>query len=93
MADIKIADFRKLVDRLNSSRHWLTGGTPEEFRKQPVKIQLQHGINKVEAMLPLVPERFKVDLLHAQTSIKHANSVILRWELAQKVKELANEPN
>ena len=82
---LKIADFRRLVDSLNWSRNWLTGGTREEFKRQDVPGQLGAAIARLEGALPLVPARYAADLESARSAIAYAQRTIERWHAAPAV--------
>lgn len=76
---LKIGDFRELIDSLNFSRSWLTGGTASEFKKQDIPGGLRPKIAQLSGALPLVPARFAEDVKRAHSAIEHANEVIERW--------------
>ena len=82
---LKIADFRRLVDSLNWSRNWLTGGTREEFKRQDIPGRLGRHIARVEGALPLVPARYAADIESARSAIEYAQRVIERWHAAPAV--------
>jgi len=80
---LKIGDFRNLIDSLNYSRSWLTGGTAEEFRKQDIPGSLLPKIAQLQSALNLVPAKFDNDLRRAATAMEHAVAVIDHWRACQ----------
>lgn len=78
-ARLKIADFRRLVDSLNWSRNWLTGGTREEFKRQDIPGQLGAAIARLEGALPLVAARYAADIESARSAIEYAQRTVERW--------------
>lgn len=80
---LKIGDFRSLIESLNFSRGWLTGGTASEFKKQNIPGSLQPKIAQLQGALPLVADRYANDIQRAHSAIEHAADVIDRWHLCQ----------
>lgn len=76
---LKIGDFRRLVDSLDFSRGWLTGGTTDEFKRQDIPGGLQPKISQIEAALPLIGARYAQDIESAKSAIDRAKVVIERW--------------
>ena len=76
---LKIGDFRRLVDSLNWTRNWLTGGTREEFKRQDIPGQLGAAISRLEGALPLVAARYAADLESARSAIEYAQRTVERW--------------
>lgn len=80
---LKIGDFRSLIESLNFSRGWLTGGTASEFKKQNIPGGLQPKIAQLQGALPLVSVRYANDIQRAHSAIEHASETIDRWQLCQ----------
>lgn len=78
-ARLPIAAFRGLIDSLNHSRSWVTGGTAAEFRRQDIPRHLAPAIERLESVMGLVPARYAADVERAASAIEYARSAIERW--------------
>lgn len=80
---MKIAEFRRIVGYLNHARRDLTGGTPEEFRRQNIPVRLEPHIKAVTRALEQIAPRFEDDIASATSAIQYANKTIARWNDVQ----------
>lgn len=80
---LKIGEFRRLMDRLDHARSWLTGGTADEFKRQAVAAQLEPIIVELGEALSVLPARFESDAERARRAIGYASQVVTRWHAVQ----------
>jgi len=83
VARIAVGEFRALVRSLDWKRHWLTGGTRDEFLLQNVPASLLPAIAEIEAALPRLGARFADDRGSALASIEYARNTLDRWQQGQ----------
>jgi len=80
---MKISEIRDIIGNAEWSRHDLTGGTAEEFRRQDVGPRLEAKIAELQALV--IPPRFVDDEARRVKEIEHCQRVIDRWNKAQEV--------
>jgi hypothetical protein len=85
---MKIAEFRQIVNSCNWSRNDLSGATRQEFQQCDVPTRLNRHIDAINTAIPLISKRFTDDLESAARAILHANTVIERWNEAQKIEAI-----
>lgn len=78
---LRIGQIRDAIGAACHSRHWLTGGTREEFKRQNVGPELQAKVAMLRALD--IPPRFAADIERRDSEIKYCEQVIERWNQAR----------
>ena len=78
---LKIGQIRDVIRFAAYVRHDLTGGTPDEFRRQQVGPRLREEIQKLQALE--IPARFAADIERRADEIRYCETVIARWDAKQ----------
>lgn len=78
---MKIAQIRDVIRTAAWVRRDLTGGTPEEFKRQNVGGRLAEQIAALKALV--IPERFPAERLARDEQIGFCEDVIARWNKAR----------
>jgi hypothetical protein len=74
---MRISEIRDIIRRANWTRHDLTGGTCDEFRRQDVGGRLAEQMEKLRALQ--IPARFVRDIEEREHAIDAAAKTIARW--------------
>lgn len=74
-----IADIRRAMDASTWTRNDLTGGTPEEYRRQDIPARLAPHLERLRSLAPEIPERFAEDRRMLQVCIERCEEEIARW--------------